>query len=206
MQFRQLLSASVITVMAPLAFAQDTPSQQNEAKPAQPSKPKPKPKPAAAQKKPATEAKARLLERVKDWNVFVYEGTEGRVCFAAAAPTDMQPKTAKRTAVIFYVTTWQKDGVRNEISVKQGYAMKATGTATVTIGGKNFVLTPDDDKAYAKDPAEERKLLAAMANGGSMVIKATSAKGTVTTDEYSLDGASLAVQKLQEACPVAGGR
>jgi hypothetical protein len=34
-----------------------------------------------------------------------------------------------------------------------------------------------------------------------MIVKATSAKGTVTTDQYSLDGISEAVQKLQEACP-----
>ena len=36
----------------------------------------------------------------------------------------MQPKTAKRTPVIFYVTTWQKDGIHKEVSVRQGYAMK----------------------------------------------------------------------------------
>ncbi len=155
-------------------------------------------KPAPA----APEVKARLLEKIKDWTVFIYEGaTEGRICFAATAPTDMQPKNTKRTPVIFYVTTWQKDGVQNEVSVKQGYAMKANAVATVTIGGQNFALAADDDKVYARDPADERKLLAAMSAGGPMTIKATSAKGTATTDQYSLDGVSLAVQKLQEACP-----
>lgn len=199
MQFRLLLSASLMTVWVPCVLAQDNGSQQSSPKPA---KPKSKPKTAAAPKKPASpEAKARLLEKIKDWNVFIYEGTDGRVCFAASAPTDMQPKTAKRTSVIFYVTSWQKDGVRNEVSVKQGYAMKANAAATVTVGGKNFTLTADDDKAYAKDPGEERKLLAAMATGGPMIVKATSAKGTVTTDQYSLDGVAGAVQKLQEACP-----
>jgi hypothetical protein len=59
----------------------------------------------------------------------------------------------------------------------------------------------DDDKAFAKDPAQERKLLSAMASGGPMIVKGTSAKGTATTDQYSLDGVSGAVQKLQEACP-----
>ncbi len=110
--------------------------------------------------------------------MFIYEGaTEGRICFAATAPTDMQPKNTKRTPVIFYVTTWQKDGVQNEVSVKQGYAMKANAVATVTIGGQNFALAADDDKVYARDPADERKLLAAMSAGGPMTIKATSAKG-----------------------------
>jgi hypothetical protein len=113
----------------------------------------------------------------------------------------MQPKTAKRTSVIFYVTTWQKDGIHKEVSVRQGYAMKANGAATVTVGGQNFTLTADDDKAYPKDPADERKLLAAMAGGGPMTVKATSAKGTQTTDQYSLEGVVAAVQKLEETCP-----
>ncbi len=133
--------------------------------------------------------------------MFIYEGAEGRICFAASAPTEMQPKTAKRTPVIFYVTTWQKDGVHKELSVRQGYAMKAKAVATVTVGGQNFSLSADDDKAYAKDPADERKLLAAMAAGGPMIVKATSAKGTQTTDQYSLDGVAEAVKKLEESCP-----
>jgi Invasion associated locus B (IalB) protein len=201
-----LLSALLIAVWAPLAEAQQTTPQQNPPQPTQPPRPAPvKPKPKAAAPKKAAPAaataKANLIEKVNDWSVFVYDGAEGRVCFAAAAPTDMQPKTAKRTPVIFYVTTWQKDGVHNEVSVRLGYSMKSNAAAVVAVGGQNFALAADDDKAYAKDPAEERKLLAAMANGGAMIVKATSAKGTATTDQYSLDGIAPAVQKLKEACP-----
>jgi Invasion associated locus B (IalB) protein len=206
-----IIAASLLILLAPCAMAQQADIQQvapqptQTPKPSAPAKPKPKPAAAAPAKKPvpaaAPDVKARLLERIKDWTVFIYEGAEGRVCFAASAPTDMQPKTAKRTSVIFYVTTWQKDGIHNEVSVRQGYAMKANGAATVTVGGQNFSLAADDDKAYPKDPADERKLLAAMAAGGPMTVKATSAKGTQTTDQYSLDGVAAAVQKLEETCP-----
>ncbi len=201
-----LLPALLLTAFVPLAEAQQTEPQQPVPQPSQaprPAAPKPKPKPPAA-KKPAPaapEVKAKLLERVKDWAVYIFESGESRVCFAAAAPSDMQPKTAKRTPVVFYVTTWQKEGVHDEISVKLGYAMKANATATVTVAGQSFSLTADEDKAYAKDPAEERKLLAAMTAGGPMIVKATPAKGAATTDQYSLDGLELAVQKVREACP-----
>ncbi len=205
------IPALFLSLLASVAAAQDADVQQSpqpnqpsqQPKPSPPAKPKPKPAPAPA-KKPAPaapEAKARLLEKIKDWTVFIYEGADGRVCFAATAPTDMQPKTAKRTSVIFYITTWQKDGIHNEVSVRQGYAMKANAAATVTVGSQTFTLSADDDKAYAKDPADERKLLAAIAEGGPMIVKATSAKGTQTTDQYSLDGAAAAVQKLQDSCP-----
>lgn len=204
-----IIPASLLILLAPCAVAQQSDTEQVTPQPSQqpkaaPAKPKPKPAPAPA-KKPvpvaAPEVKARLLERIKDWTVYIYEGAEGRICFAASAPTDMQPKTAKRTSVIFYVTTWQKDGVHTEVSVRQGYAMKANAVATVTVGGQTFSLSADDDKAYPKDPADERKLLAAMTAGGPMIVKATSAKGTQTTDQYSLEGVAGAVQKLEESCP-----
>jgi hypothetical protein len=202
-----LLPALFFTAFVPpCAEAQQSTAPQTVPQPTQAPRtaaPKPKPKPPAAKKPapPAPEVKAKLLEKVKDWAVYIFESGDSRVCFAAAAPSDMQPKTAKRTPVVFYVTTWQKDGVHNEISVKQGYAMKANATATVTVAGQSFSLAADDDKAYAKDPAEERKLLAAMTAGGPMVVKATPAKGAATTDQYSLDGLALAVKKVQEACP-----
>ena len=72
--------------------------------------------------------------------------------------------------------------------------------AAVTAGGRSFTLPGDDDKAYTKDLADEQKLLAAMTGGGAMVVKATSAKGTATTDQYSLEGLAAAVQKAQQAC------
>ncbi len=169
-------------------------------------KPKPKQKPKAKAKKPAETAevgsdKAKLLDKFRDWTVFIHEAGGSRICFAAAAPNEMQPKTAKRTPVIFYLTTWAKDGVRNEVSVKQGYTLKTGSGATVTAGGQNFTLIADDDKVFVKDTAEEKKLIAAMSGGGIVAVKATSAKGTVTTDKYSLDGLADALKKMQEACP-----
>lgn len=206
------------TVLAQQQTPQPTPAPRPApaVRPQQPSTP-PKPKPAATPatpqvKKPApgaapataatpAETKARLLEKIKDWTIFIHEGQGGRICFAASVPSDMQPKAAKRTPVIFYLTTWQKDGIRNEVSVKQGYSLKANTPATVTVGKQDFKLTPEDDKAFVKEPADERKLITAMSGGGSMVVKAVSAKGTATVDQYSLAGLPEAIQKIQEACP-----
>jgi hypothetical protein len=196
------LSVSIVTLLAlPCAAQQiqvpDTP------KAVKPKSAAPKPKPAAAKPtSPAVPSRARLIDKIGDWSVFVHDDPAGRVCFAASAPSETLPKTAKRAPVIFYVTSWQKDGVKNEVSVKLGYAIKAKSNATVTAGGKSFALPAgDDDKAYTKDANDEKRLLTAMAAGGSMVVKATSAKGTATVDQYSLEGAAAAVQKLQDACP-----
>lgn len=207
-----VVSATLLFIMPTFVLAQQqiqqpTP-QQVQAPPQSAPAVRPRPKIVKPRevKKPAVTIeegteKAHLLQKIKDWTVFIYEGTDGRVCFAATAPTDMQPKGAKRTPVIFYITTWQKDGVRNEISVKQGYALRANSTAVLTVGNQQFTLAPADDKAFIKEAADERKLIAAMATGGAMTVKATSTKGTNTTDQYSLDGMPDAVKKLQEVCP-----
>jgi hypothetical protein len=207
MQVRLLLIVTLAASIALPAAAQQfqtqvAPPATTVPKPAAPAKPKP---PVAKKATPAAPVpatvKAKLVEKIGDWSVFFHEDANGRLCFAAAAPADMQPKAAKRTPVVFYVSTWQKDGVRNEVSVRLGYPIKANSAASVTAGGQRFALPGDDDKAYTKDVADERKLLAAMAAGGPMIVKATSAKGTATIDQYSLEGAVAAVQKLQQVCP-----
>jgi invasion protein IalB len=149
---------------------------------------------------PAFAQQAKLLQKYDDWQVFLHEAGNEKVCFAASAPKEMEPKAAKRGPVYFYLTTWQKDGVRNEVSVKVGYALKPDSNPTVAIGSDEFQLYPKDDKAFMRDPAEERKLLDAMRKAQAMTIKGTSARGTNTIDSYSLKGLASALKQLETAC------
>jgi invasion protein IalB len=149
---------------------------------------------------PAFAQTAKLLQKYDDWQVFLHETKDEKVCFAASAPKEMEPKAAKRGAVFFYLTTWQKDGVRNEVSVKAGYDFKPDSTPTVAIGPDEFQLYPKQDKAFMRDPAEERKLLDAMRKGQNLTVKGTSSRGTSTTDSYSLKGLASALKQLETAC------
>lgn len=149
---------------------------------------------------PAFAQNAKPLQKYDDWQVFLHETKDEKVCFAASAPKEMEPKAAKRGAVYFYLTTWQKDGVRNEISVKVGYAIKPDSSPVVAVGDAEFQLYPKDDKAFMRDPADERKLLDAMRKNANMTVKGVSARGTATTDQYSLKGLSAALKQLDTAC------
>ena len=149
---------------------------------------------------PAFAQTAKLLQKFDDWQVFLHETKDEKVCFAASIPKEMEPKNAKRGSVFFYLTTWQKDGVRNEVSVKVGYAFKADSSPTVAIGPDEFQLYPKDDKAFMRDPAEERKLLDAMRKATNMTVKGTSTRGTNTIDQYSLKGLVPALKQLETAC------
>jgi hypothetical protein len=150
---------------------------------------------------PAFSQTAKLLKTFNDWQVFVHEANDEKVCFAASAPKDISPKGVNRGSIFLYLTTWQKDGVKNELSVKVGYTFKPESTPTVAVGSDQFELYPKDDKAFMRDPAEERKLVDAMRAGSTMTVKGESSRGTNTVDKYSLIGLTAALNHVAEVCP-----
>ena len=149
---------------------------------------------------PAFAQTPKPLQKFDDWQVFVHEAKDEKVCFVASSPKESDPKSAKRGPVFFYLTTWQKDGVKNEVSIKAGYAFKPDSNPTVTVGTDQFQLYPKDDKAFMRDPAEERKLLDAMRKAPNMTVKGVSSRGTSTTDSYSLKGLGAALKQLDTTC------
>lgn len=149
---------------------------------------------------PAYAQTAKLLETFRDWQVFVHEANDEKVCFAASAPKDKEPKGVNRGSVFMYLTTWQKDNVRNELSVKVGYTFKPESTPVVSVGSETFELYSKDDKAFMRDPAEERKLLDAMRKGVTLTMSGLSSRGTKTEDSYSLLGLTAALGHIEKAC------
>lgn len=149
---------------------------------------------------PAYAQTAKLLDTFKDWQVFVHEANDEKVCFAASAPKEKAPKGVNRGSVFLYLTTWKKDDVRNEVSIKVGYTFKPESVPVVTVGSDTFELYAKDDKAFMRDPAEERKLIDAMRKGATLTMTGLSSRGTKTEDSYSLYGLTAALGEVEKAC------
>lgn len=143
---------------------------------------------------------AKLLDTFKDWQVFVHEADNEKVCFAASAPKKKAPQGVNRGSVFLYLTTWKKDEVNNEVSVKIGYTFKPESAPVVTVGSETFELYAKDDKAFMRDPAEERKLIDAMKKGTALTMTGLSSRGTKTEDQYSLYGLTAALGRVEKAC------
>jgi invasion protein IalB len=139
--------------------------------------------------------------RFGDWVVNQNGGGGPKICFAASQPKLKEPAGANRAKIVLYVSAWPKEGVKTEISVKLGYQAKAGVPVTASVGSDAFQLFVKDDRAYVSDPTEELKLVEAMKSGSSVIVKATSAKGTQTTDTYSLKGLDQALKAIATACP-----
>lgn len=143
---------------------------------------------------------AKFLERFNDWSTYAFEAANKKLCFAVSQPKDLEPKNASRGDIYFYVSSWPKEGVANEVSVKVGYDFEKGSTSSVQIGSDVFELFTDGDKAFVESPAQERRLVNAMRRGSKMVIKGRSARGTATTDVYSLSGITAALRYVEKSC------
>ncbi len=152
----------------------------------------------------ATKAAAQTVDLVEHqgaWSLYADTATPKQTCFVASQPQAVEPLGANRGPIYFYVSAWPKDGVKTEPSVKVGYKIDEKKEMTVTIGTDTFKLFAKGERGFVSDPTEELKLIEAMKKGTTAIVKATSARGTATTDTYSLAGLSPALQKLAETCP-----
>ena len=162
---------------------------------------------ALAQARPPASptAQATLLGQYGDWGA--YSATPGgqKVCFALAKPSsqvDNPPN--RRTAanpVYLFISTRPAEKVSNEISVLvAGYVFKPNTEASVAVAGATFAMYTQNDGAWVKNAAEEAKMIDTMRKGADVVIKATTSRGTQTTDTFSLKGISQAVDRAAQEC------
>lgn len=156
------------------------------------------PSPSFAQ---ATEPGSLKTGEAGNWLIHQNSGGGPKICFAATQPGTKEPAGANRSKVVMYVSAWPGDGVKSEFSVKLGYRIKPDSPISVTVDTNEFQLFADEDRAYMADAAEEQKLIDAMKKGSKLVVKATSSRGTQTTDTYSLNGLSKAMDAIATACP-----
>ena len=149
---------------------------------------------------PALAQDVTLLQKFKDWSAYAATGTP-KVCFAVAKPKDSNPKKGiKRDPVFFYVSRWPADNVVNEVSVKMGYPFGSGAKATVTVGTAKFELFTKDEGAFVEKPEIETKLVEAMKGASTMKIEGKSSRGAATSDIYSLEGLSDALDRAAKEC------
>lgn len=134
------------------------------------------------------------------WTAFSHGDSGSLLCFATAQPTKQEPAGAKRSPAFIYVSSWPKDGVKAEVSVRVGYPLRGGSEVTLAVGSANFKLFVHGDRAYVADAGDELKLLDAMRKGSTMTVMGTSERGTTTTDTYSLAGISQALQAVATNC------
>ncbi len=149
---------------------------------------------------PARAQDAKLVTKTNEWSVYVHEASGNKICFAVAQPKSTKPEGVKRGPVYFYVSSWTEDKVLSEISVKMGYPLKEGVPVEISIGSDKFNLFTKAEGAYVESKDSEQKLVDAIKKGNVMVVQGRSERGTLTTDEYSLLGATAAIDRAAKEC------
>ncbi len=198
---RWFLAVSVVLVtLAPLAasaLAQNSPKSRGSA----PATGNAKPAAASTETKPA-DAPVERLGEVQGWSAFAETTKSGKLCYLSGKPTKSEPATLKRGDAYAYVTHRPAEKSLNVVSFAAGYPFKEGSDVELTIDGRKFSLFTSKDTAWARDAAAEKAIVEAMAKGKQAMVKGSSARGTATTDTYSLAGFAQVLGAIDKACGV----
>ena len=191
MPFAAPLAARAIALAlgASLAFAAGPPS--------------PKPSPPTSEDRRAA-AKPELVGSYGDWSVFHSQSGKNKVCYTLAQPNSATPTISSATPA----TPSSPSGRAKACATKCRSSWASTSARraptssgdskdkkkeknklvapTAEVGDTSFDLLPKGANLWVKNAAQESALVAEMRKGKSLVVKATSKKGNLTTDTYSL--------------------
>jgi hypothetical protein len=200
-----ILGAGLLTCgAAGLALAQ-APSASSKASKgaAKPAVAKPDAKPAAAAAAAVTGgAEPTLIGQFGTWGAYTATPNGKKVCFALAKPSTSKtnPPNRPRDPAYAFVSTRPAEKVINEVSIMIGYALKPGSESTLEVGGGSYAMYTQGDGLWIKNAAEEERMVDAMRKSADATVKGISAKGTETTDTFSLKGLAQALDRLSQDC------
>lgn len=163
-------------------------------------KPAAKPDPAATAA--AGGAEPTLIGQFGTWGAYAATPNGKKVCFALAKPSASKtnPPNRPRDPAYAFVSTRPAEKVINEVSIMIGYALKPGSESSLEVGGASYAMYTQGDGLWIKNAAEEERMVEAMRKSADATVKGVSAKGTETTDTFSLKGLAQALDRLAQDC------
>jgi hypothetical protein len=208
MLFRRILVAFAASMLlcGGAGFAQTQQAAPKQAAPAAAPKPtKSAAKPAEPVKPPPAGAggtEPTLIGQFGTWGAYSASPNGKLVCFALAKPSSSKtnPPNRPRDPAYAFVSSRPAEKVINEVSVMIGYQLKPGSESTIDVGGASYAMYTQGDGLWIKNAAEEDAMVQAMRRAADITVKGVSAKGTETTDTFSLKGLAQALDKIAQDC------
>ena len=155
--------------------------------------------PAVAQGSATPGAKA--IEKINDWQLYSVGTGKTKICYAVTSPKERKPDNLKRDPAYLFITNRPGENVKNEVTLTLGFEAKPDGKPKAEIGNTTFDMGAKGAQLWVDNAAKEPAFVAAMRKGKSLVIKAASQRGNVTTDTYALAGVDKAIDRIAKECP-----
>jgi hypothetical protein len=204
-----LVAVVALCGVTSFAHAQTAAPKKDAAKPAaakpttvKPATVKPAARPDPAATAAAGGAEPNLIGQFGTWGAYTAMPNGKKVCFALAKPASSKtnPPNRPRDPAYAFVSTRPAERVVNEVSIMIGYALKPGSESSLEVGGGSYAMYTQGDGLWIKNAAEEERMVDAMRKSADATVKGVSAKGTETTDTFSLKGLAQALDKLAQDC------
>ena len=79
----------------------------------------------------------RSTGKYKNWESFIAETDEGKICFAQTVPTKRAPAAIKRNKSKLFVTFRPKEDIKDEVSITSGHDYKSS-SVTASSGKRKY--------------------------------------------------------------------
>ena len=154
----------------------------------------------------SAQTSTNVVDTKSDWSVFVEN--EPLTCWIVSKPTKTvnvrggKPVAVNRGDIRLFVTYLpkDKDGVSGQVSFTGGYPFKPDSILILAVGSSEYKMYPEGEYAWPESSTVDAKIRASMKRGTSAVVKAQSARGTQTTDTFSLAGFTAALTEAEKRC------
>src|SRR5579871_1351124 len=143
-----------------------------------------------------------LIGQFGTWGAYMATPNGKKVCFALAKPSSSKtnPPNRPRDPAYAFISTRPGEKVVNEVSIMIGYVLKPGSESTLEVGGASYAMYTQGDGLWIKNAAEEERMVDAMRKAADVTVRGVSAKGTETTDVFSLKGLSQALDRVAQDC------
>jgi hypothetical protein len=148
----------------------------------------------------ANAVEVKKMGKHKDWETYVINTEQGKVCFTQSKPVLQAPKSNPRDARLF-ITFRPGEKIINEISITAGYEFNTKNSITATSGKNKYKFDiAQEGFAWITDSKLESKMINIMKKGSRIMITGYNKKGSQTIDHYSLLGFTKAYNATKANC------
>jgi|TARA_B100001964_G_scaffold142418_1_gene156937 hypothetical protein len=128
-----------------------------------------------------------------NWN-FVKEND---YCYISSLPVNSDIPEGKKRGDVYILVYRINNDPETIIQINSGYPYKNEESVNVKIDKKNYEFYADEDSAWTND---DKEVVFAMKKGVKLTVSGVSSRGTKTVDTYTLNGFTVALNKLTKDC------
>ena len=128
-----------------------------------------------------------------NWN-FVKEND---YCYIGSLPVNSDIPEGKKRGDVYILVYRINNNPETIIQINSGYPYKNKESVNVEIDKKNYEFFADEDSAWTNN---DKEVVYAMKKGVKLTVFGISLRGTKTVDTYTLNGFTVAYNKLTKDC------